>query len=862
MSEEKNIAKLLLDIFGGNEYHAVGKKRSGGAGVWYDLVEEPLTEELLEEHLKGQKVLGSYPILPDNTVKYLGWDIDSAGDLLKARELAKRIIARIEHLPHVVEFSGGKGYHILLFLTEPMPAAKAKEIAEFVRDSEELPRSGDPHVECYPKQAKLGESSSKRRAVGNLLKIPLGQHLTTHEWSRFVNPANGWEDGPAVAPEEVLEWRVTPDEALGLLSASRDLIGELAQAISQDWDEGKRHDLSLYLAGYLSQIGWSFDQTAQLIKRICDLRGDGEVENRLQAAQDTYRKLDNGMRVAGFQALVETLSGAAMRTVLDLAPDLASPDIARRVDKLRFQKGPAWLKERKVADLVWSYLTDRDTNGRILRVPDAANQTYRTYWYNRRNKRVVPLDARLFEVELYQTFQLSAAEGFTQRVLETVRLRAEAMGDTVDVHKSSCYKDGVLYVNFGGPDVWVCNGKDMPYSVHNGELDLFFLTGKRMDPVEPDFGEPIDVWSVLVDDLNFARSGDTPIPPDQQRELFKAWVLSNFFRELLPTRPILTLLGAPGSGKTTGIRRVLQFMEGLQENVLEVVEDKPDFWRSVLENHRMVVLDNLEESNAQWLARSLDQVATGSTIEIRELYKTNRSYQIRADVFVALTAVTMPFSKSTLFERLLTLNMEKLQVYTPAHAFNEQLKRSLNGMWADMLLKLNRVVAELERVKTAPLSVNMRMSDFAMFCARLREVDSDILDGETLRNGLSLLSSSQAIALAQSEHSALPVLQRWIEENPEVAAREHTISDLVGPLTEMAKKMDRKNWRFTTAQSLANHLRAMHSVLQKELGCVIGEEYDSDKGRTKTVYSFPHMRLMGERINGQSKKEDKNGHGG
>ena len=102
--DNTHVAKLLLEVFGGNPYHGVGKRRKDKASAWYEPASSPLTTKLLEKHLKGETVLGSYPINPeDNTVKWLAWDIDAAGDIAEARRLVTTITNEIEHLPYIVD---------------------------------------------------------------------------------------------------------------------------------------------------------------------------------------------------------------------------------------------------------------------------------------------------------------------------------------------------------------------------------------------------------------------------------------------------------------------------------------------------------------------------------------------------------------------------------------------------------------------------------------------------------------------------------------------------------------------------------------------------------------------------------------
>src|SRR3989304_21852 len=199
MSNEEKIVDLLLDIFGGNQYHSKAGITNGD--IYYSPVDFPITKEELFRHLEGKTCLGSYQLLAgSDVVKWIGFDVDST-DVEKAREIVRKIQGHLSNIPHVVEFSGGKGYHILIFLKSPIPAQKAKRIVDWVREAEGFASTGSVHVECFPKQDRL----TKSRPKGNLLKIPLGEHPRTHNRSFFVDPINGWENGPQVDPISSLE---------------------------------------------------------------------------------------------------------------------------------------------------------------------------------------------------------------------------------------------------------------------------------------------------------------------------------------------------------------------------------------------------------------------------------------------------------------------------------------------------------------------------------------------------------------------------------------------------------------------------------------------------------------------------------
>jgi len=75
---------------------------------------------------------------------------------------------------------------------------------------------------------------------------------------------------------------------------------------SRLWTEGHRHNLSLWLNGALCKAGIPRFEAAVIVKAICLLAGDPELNDRLRALDDTYRKpLD---QIAAWSKLREELS--------------------------------------------------------------------------------------------------------------------------------------------------------------------------------------------------------------------------------------------------------------------------------------------------------------------------------------------------------------------------------------------------------------------------------------------------------------------------------------------------------------------------------------------------------------------------
>lgn len=797
--KNSNIAKLLLHYFGSNDYYAMSRSIAGE--ISYQPIKQKLTEEIMQSHLNGEIVLGSYHLnAVDNTVNWLGWDIDS-DDLATAREYAKKIIYRLADIPHCVEFSGSKGYHILIFLSQPMAAEKAKQITEFVRDSQGLPKTGKSHIECYPKQTIL----TKSNPMGNLLKIPLGLHPRTHNKSRFVDPTNGWENGNEIAPENVLTSTVEPAELNQLLHEEGDVQQQLIELLCPCWSEGERHNVALYLAGYLAHLGWGMQDASDLIKGIAIAAGDSDVRNRILAVEDTFRAIASGKTVKGFSGLNELLPGATIRMLAELATKVITPTFVKQIDSIRLAKGAVFEKIRAAANMIWINL--QETGEMVKTVYDEC------YWYCSETHLLVELESVRWNSILHNDYGINPAEAFGRQVTEAIKLRAIQEAKIVSIQNRSLWTGEKLFINLGGETVYELNGKEIIIT-YNGECGFLFKTNSHLaQPITPDFNSPLDIWSVLVNDLSFNRSPDAPASPEEQAELLKAWMLAFFFQELMPTKPLLLALGVPGSGKTTAVRRILKVFESPDAEVLEIAGDKPDSLRASIAAHKLLVLDNLEKSGVRWLVDTLNRLATGANIELRQLYKTNETYVLKPACFVAMTAVSMPFSEETLFSRILPLEMQQLQNPQPEHLLQKSLLENMDKLWADLLNKLNAVVQALNENDMGTPPVSSRLADFTVFCKRIE--NSGCVDKDVLMHGLRSLVDRQRITLLEAS-PFIAVLEQWLNSTDEEVKKEHTFQELFSILEPLAKTR-KLTWRWGNSAALGRHIMALAEPLKKTL---------------------------------------------
>ena len=825
-AHNEEVAQLLLDIFGGNSYHSRAKEINGD--VTYHPIEIPLDLGNLQAHLEGQMTLGSFQLIQGaNVVRWLGWDVDSS-DLKEARKMAQKILAHLTNVPHVIEFSGRKGYHILIFLQEPMSASTAKKIVDWVREAEGLSAMGESHVECYPKQDRL----DRGRPKGNLIKIPLGEHPRTHNVSRFVDPLNGWENGPDCDPRELLNYRASDEDVLSIIEEGPEAMDQIIDLLADYWIDGKRHDMALYLCGFLANSGWTLAQVTEMMVALVQKTGDDDEYNRLETVKTTFERFADGKSIRGRQGLADYIPASALQKLTELASMIQAPNTVAQVDDIRYMKGKPKIEAIRLASAtIWGILNDE--GDRVIQTNENV-----AYWYNHDNHLITQEGTELWDSMLNGQFGLNPVDNFSRMASTELRLRIVREAPFVPIRNRTFWSAGEqkLYVNMGGPEVYIVSGRDKIETTYNGECGQIFITNDSGRYLVPDFDErnAVDAWDHLIADLSFTQSEDAPASPEEQAELLKAWLLAFFFQELMPTRPILALIGEPGSGKTTAMRRILRIVEDPFTDVLGIPTDKQDAFRASIESHRLLVLDNLEKSGAWWMVDMLNKLSTGSHIEVRKLYKTNEKHVIVPQCFVACTAVNVPFSDETLFSRLLVLEMEKLFTPLPEHILQKRIAEFGPVIWGDLLRKLGEVVEVLRADEKIKAPTSSRLADFTIFCERIK--DSGVVNGEYLTSGLLSMVDSQLKQLKESS-PAIQLLEDWIMLNPDLATEWHSIQQLYEVLREMAQAR-KVNFRWRSSHALWRHLGTLEPRLRKDFQAELRREMNPASRKEDVMIRF------------------------
>jgi hypothetical protein len=605
-------------------------------------------------------------------------------------------------------------------------------------------------------------------------------------------------------------WIVSPDECepaplpgwvLELAKRKKtDDLADLVDLLVPHWTVHQRHSLAIGLAGYLVKLEWPWPLMRELLSQIAKATDDEEEADRLKTVETTFRRLEEGKPIIGYQRLEEILPVAVLEKLELLAKRVIIPALMRRVDVWRRRKLPPFERRRGIARTVSEEL---GRSGRFIRT-----QGGELFWFSDEEHALYPIPSAALNALLNESFGLNSVETETKYTLEHLRAHTLRQGELAEVSQLARWdrEGGVLYIYAGGGRVWRLDGTEIK-EITNGD-GVFFLPELGFEPFEPNWAVPHDPRSVLVGDIAFARGERCNLSPAQQAAVFWTWFLSLFFEEELPTKPILTLCGEKGGGKSLTQRRLAWLLYGPQGDAQGGIQDRDDF-TALVTNRRYVILDNLEYA-PPWLPDELSRLATGYTITKRQLYTTNTLVTFKPRSFVALNAVLPPFEDTATIDRFLILHLSKRKRLTPESMLERAILSARNEIWAGLLAELNRLIPF---VRTEPQPTPHRMADFADLGRRIAIAEGHEKEWTKLLDGLEL--GKHHLALANSDITDF--MEEWLKDPTASRKEGWTSAQLYHAFQEIAHE---KGWRMPAknVKSLGRQISSLSSALEAIYG--------------------------------------------
>ena len=195
----KVTAQKMMKLFVGREDVYSTENIIEGNHRRSEQVSLPLTSQVMQAHLKGDKTIGTYIQRTNSTVHFMVIDVDiskrvmirhSADSEQMESYLKKALLFSMDirkelskmGLKGYIEFSGHRGYHVWIFLTEWMPVRYANMLFDVLQVKMKDRMDDDITMEFFPNKTRV-----KGGKLGQTIKVPYGIHLKTGKRSMFLD---------------------------------------------------------------------------------------------------------------------------------------------------------------------------------------------------------------------------------------------------------------------------------------------------------------------------------------------------------------------------------------------------------------------------------------------------------------------------------------------------------------------------------------------------------------------------------------------------------------------------------------------------------------------------------------------------
>lgn len=143
------------------------------------------------QHFAGSLTIAIYPLVNQKYVHFICFDYDKK-DRLFFKELVKACLAAGVPLDCLLLEFSGRGYHLYIAFEKPAFAKDAVNLGKVIytklfpdvklNEFHLRAAAASAKVELFPKQIQCIGST-----LGNAIRIPLGYHTVTKEWSRLLD---------------------------------------------------------------------------------------------------------------------------------------------------------------------------------------------------------------------------------------------------------------------------------------------------------------------------------------------------------------------------------------------------------------------------------------------------------------------------------------------------------------------------------------------------------------------------------------------------------------------------------------------------------------------------------------------------
>jgi hypothetical protein len=151
---------------------------------------QPLTDNLVQNHLDGKEVLGCYPLLPGGSCNFIVGDFDNhGGDRDPKKDVgAVKDVAEVQELVfNIFTSRSGAGFHGALFFDAPVPAWKARIVYFALLEEAQVLSDGD-ELSSFDRLIPMQDELRGGADLGNLVAMPLQGAAMEKGFTFLLNP--------------------------------------------------------------------------------------------------------------------------------------------------------------------------------------------------------------------------------------------------------------------------------------------------------------------------------------------------------------------------------------------------------------------------------------------------------------------------------------------------------------------------------------------------------------------------------------------------------------------------------------------------------------------------------------------------
>jgi 5S rRNA maturation endonuclease (ribonuclease M5) len=546
--------------------------------------------------------------------------------------------------------------------------------------------------------------------------------------------------------------------------------------------------------------------TASSIKNI-DLFGS-EATKDMKDVTDFFVKAQKTAK--DFRLMIDSANPSAMPTpnTPNSHPILEDNSVERLRQDIVNLSGETQSESRlnNLAEKSYELLTQlgafiRDRNGEV-------------FYYSRFRHRIFKLQTQLFEdLVSTETSANQASTGFRYILaLASVRARETAQAALISRYTHYDKDKAILYLG-NHPEYYLRITPTEITTVPNGTDQLYFSMDWRFDSFEYDptvaAGGESFAHEVLVDSISFDDGDNSILNREEQATLYWHCILALHFLTASRTKPPLTFLGEPGSGKTTALRILGTALFGPRFEVMSPSSDERDIVAAIT-RQPFAVLDNVD-TRSKFLEDLIARVATGISYTRRKLYSDNDEIEIIPRAQLGLTSMQPYFDREDVADRLIIFRLQRHECisFRDEGSIVSDVLAKRSVILSGIIHALQRALKNIEQNKERVKLTRFRMADAALLMTRMSD------EPETMMSLIAKMQDEQTKFLAEG-HPLTEIICQWVRDNPQCSGIFFTTADLFSELNTYAQS---KRLVFfhrsvkSLGMAISNQMRALQTRL-------------------------------------------------